>query len=108
MSISWQRNLEISNDSTITAESLAQSEGNAGAININLSGDILITQGGKILVNTASDIGSGGAITIEAKGLSITEGGIIGAGTSAKGNAGSVNINVSELIGDTGAENNEQ
>ena len=69
-------NLEVSNGSSIAAENNNRLDGKTLVPSTSPSvEDLLVTQGGQILVNTASELGSGGSINIGAKGLRITEGG---------------------------------
>ena len=80
-----------------------ENPGNAGDINIDLNGDLVVTTGGRILADTSND-GDGGSINVFATGLSVTEGGFLTAASSSTGNAGNVVVNVADLTSDTGAE----
>ncbi|MDE5090021.1 MAG: hypothetical protein O4805_24005, partial [Trichodesmium sp. St16_bin2-tuft] len=117
------RSLEVKNGAQISAST--DGKGHAGSVNIEATETVFIDGGNKIGLSldkldqpeelNKSDLeklnfagiisrvfseaeGNGGDITITTGSLEIKNGAIIGAGTSGKGNAGSVNINTTDTI----------
>jgi len=76
--------------------------GDAGNINLDVAGNVIINKGGSILAGTSTE-GDGGSITIAASGLSVTDEGSITAESSSTGDAGNIIVNVNDLTTDSGA-----
>jgi filamentous hemagglutinin family protein len=71
--------------------------GNSGRINVAVSGNIKIDNGGKIDASTYSS-GDAGLVSVAAGGSTmISNGGRIGSETSSSGNAGAVQVNAGSL-----------
>jgi filamentous hemagglutinin family protein len=90
-------------------------QGNAGRITIRATGDILIERvdtrpeievdrdpSGIYSRSTENSTGNGGTIDLQARSLTLRDGGFINANTLGSGNAGSLLINVSEDINISG------
>jgi large exoprotein involved in heme utilization and adhesion len=90
-------------------------QGNAGRITIRATGDILIERvdirpeievdrdpSGIYSRSTENSTGNGGTIDLQARSLTLRDGGFINANTLGSGNAGSLLINVSEAINISG------
>ncbi len=101
------RSLSLTNGGQISASTLGR--GNAGTVNIKTS-DTVSLDGGENDSFILSDVnpgavGNGGNINIQARSLSLTNGGIIRASTFGRGNAGTVNIKTSDTVSLDGGEN---
>ncbi|MDE5089895.1 MAG: filamentous hemagglutinin, partial [Trichodesmium sp. St16_bin2-tuft] len=117
------RSLEVKNGAQISASTYGK--GDAGSVNIKATETVFIDGGNKIGLSldkldqpeqlNKSDLenfnfagiisrvfseaeGNGGNVTITTGSLEIKNGAIIGAGTSGKGNAGSLNINATDTV----------
>ena len=79
--------------------------GDAGNIDIDLSGNLLLTQEGRIAVST-NTAGDGGNINITATAgeLSLSDGASITAESTSTGNAGSILLTVNDLAANGGSE----
>ena len=83
------------------SDSLPGGNGQGGNININVNDTLTIAEGDtpRIIASLGTGaIGNGGKIDIQAKNLVANNGGQINAITSGRGNAGEINIKVSDTI----------
>ncbi len=97
------RNLTLTNGGEVLASTFGR--GNAGTVTINASdtisadGENLEGFNSSIRSDVNSDaVGDAGGVTINTGSLSLTNGGIISAGTFGQGNAGSVNITATDTV----------
>ncbi|MDY6938128.1 MAG: S-layer family protein [Cyanobacteriota bacterium] len=102
------RNLEISGGSTVRAginSGLGSTNSRAGDIEIQLTETMTVSNPGSFISNTIlpDAIGTGGHIDINARSLSVTDGGQIYAGTFGRGDVGNIEIEVEEAIFLTGS-----
>lgn len=81
--------------STLDAESLGDKSG--GGISIRVSGDVTITNAGKVQVG-ASSRGNAGTIEIEGKNLTVSGGSKISSVTHSVGDGGAIKIRVSDSV----------
>ena len=73
-------------------------QGNAGDINIDVSGDINIVSGNISSEIGSPGIGNAGNITINANSLSLENGASLDSRTDGVGNPGNINIDVNEVV----------
>lgn len=92
-------NLALTNGGLVSASTFGQ--GNAGAVNVNATGDITAdgqseaaspSPSGVTSQVNANAVGSSGGVTISTGNLSLTNGGLVSASTFGQGDAGSVKI----------------
>ena len=88
--------LVLSDVAFISSNTTANSTGNAGSITLNVD-RLSLSQNSFINVFTDNDF-DGGAITVNAQTLDFASGGKIFAATDDGGNAGNINLNVSDRI----------
>jgi len=96
------RNLDILVRSSLTAgigTGLGAAEVNAGDITLNATGAITLGQFSRVRNNVSFNaIGNGGDINIQAGSLSVTDGAFLSASTLGRGNAGNINIDVTDSV----------
>jgi filamentous hemagglutinin family protein len=105
-------NLTLTNGGRVDASTLG--EGNAGAVNINATGDLNFDgensggfgSGVTSLVNTDA-VGNAGGVTISPTNLTLTNGGRVSASTFGEGDAGEVNINATGNIAIDGEDSTD-
>jgi filamentous hemagglutinin family protein len=97
--------LTLQNGSNLSSSAFAGlGTGNAGNITINARDNVSFDGTGQSLVQIYATVfsvandGNGGDINITAKNLTLSNGGNLNSLTSGAGNAGNVNINVSEAV----------
>ncbi|MBW4552595.1 MAG: filamentous hemagglutinin N-terminal domain-containing protein [Aphanocapsa sp. GSE-SYN-MK-11-07L] len=85
-------------------QSFTSGQGNAGKIDLNAGGNILLEGTGTLgtagVRNTigSSAIGEGNDITIRGRSLTLTDAAVVNASTFGTGNAGNINIDVTESV----------
>ena len=89
--------VKIDNFSQITSNTLANAEGNSGNISITNADTLSVTKGSNINSLTENSF-DGGAITVDANNIELATGGKIITATTSEGNAGNVNLNVTEQV----------
>ena len=88
--------LVLDDVASITSDTVSGSMGNAGNVTIDVN-NLRLSENSLINVFTANDF-NGGAITINAQTLDLASGGKILAATDAGGDAGNINLNISDRI----------
>lgn len=89
--------VKIDNFSQITSNTLINAKGNSGNISIT-NADTLSVTGGSNINSLTENSFDGGAITVDANNIELATGGKIITATSSEGNAGNVNLNVTEQV----------
>ena len=89
--------VELDNFSQITNNTLANAEGNSGNISLE-NADTLTVAGGSNINSLTENSFDGGAITIDARNVELVTGGKIVTVTNSQGDAGNINLNVTEQI----------
>lgn len=89
--------IEIDNFSQITSNTLANADGSSGDISIENADTLTISRGSNINSLTENSF-DGGAITVDANNIELFTGSKIITATSSEGNAGNINLNVTEQI----------
>ena len=95
------RNLNISGGSLLTAgigENLGSIGSQAGDITLNATGTITIANSLVFNDVEAGGVGNGGNININARSLSITDGALLSASTSGRGNSGSIILRADDSV----------
>ncbi|BAZ69295.1 filamentous hemagglutinin outer membrane protein [Fischerella sp. NIES-4106] len=97
------RNIEILKGSQLVTGilfGLGSVGSQAGDITLNAAENITIADSGSVVNNNVNPgaVGNGGNINIQARSLSLNNGGVIRASTFGQGNAGSININVNDTV----------
>lgn len=97
------QSLEVLNGAWLTA--ILAGRGQAGRIAIDVSGDVVVSGTSALgipasILATVGDtgVGNGGAIAIQGRSLSVLVGGIVGSSTGGRGNAGQIQVQVSDQI----------
>jgi len=90
------KELILSDVAFIASNTVTNSQGSAGNINIDVD-NLQLSDNALINVLTAND-SNGGQITINTQTLDLASGGKILAATDGEGNAGNINLNVSDRI----------
>ncbi|MEN6317192.1 MAG: filamentous hemagglutinin N-terminal domain-containing protein [Syntrophaceae bacterium] len=80
-----------------TGLSTTKNKGQGGTINVSLTGDLLVTARGGIKADTQGT-GLGGAITINAQNVVLTDNSSINSSSSGAGNAGDINITSADSV----------
>ncbi len=96
--------LFITNNAVLDASTFG--EGNGGNISIQVTDDISLVEG-IIQTVVGRAIGNAGNIDIQAKSLSVSQGSLLITRTYGEGNAGNVNVNVTDTATFTGVPINE-
>jgi filamentous hemagglutinin family protein len=95
--------LSVTNGAALVTSTLGQ--GDAGSVNLNLRetasfdgvGPDFFSSGAYSRVEDGA-VGQGGSVNLTAESLSVTNGAVLTTSTDGKGNAGSVNINVRDIV----------
>ncbi|KYC35392.1 hypothetical protein WA1_06085 [Scytonema hofmannii PCC 7110] len=101
--------LELTNGAVISAST--NGKGNAGSVNITVT-DVIKFDGedkdgnssGAFSQVSSGAVGTAGGVTISTSSLELTNGAAISASTNGKGDAGSINLNVTGLFSATDSE----
>ena len=94
--------LVLNEAASISSNTILGSKGTAGDITVNVD-SLQIKENSLINVFTGNE-DPGGAVTVNARTLDLTNGGKILAATTGEGNAGNIDLNVSEQIDIDGVE----
>ena len=95
------KDITLDSSSAISSIAIAGGTGNSGTIDIESSGNLLLSNGGSIVVST-STAGNAGSVNIAANSVNVNSGGLISTATlgglGATGNAGNVVIHASGAV----------
>ena len=95
------RDITIDSSSAISSIAIAGGTGNSGTIDVESSGNLMLSNGGSIVVST-STAGNAGSVNIAANNVTVNSGGLISTATlgglAVTGNAGNVLINAGGTV----------
>lgn len=97
--------LFVTNNALVDASTFG--EGNGGDLSIQVNDDISIVEGSIQATVGERAIGNAGNINIQGRSLFVSDGGLLITRTDGEGNAGNVNVNITDMATFTGVPKNE-